>query len=156
MGSGDATPPAGRVHIEVLDRDTCLALLRTVAIGRVAWATPTGHAVVLPVNFVLDDDAVVFKTSHGGKLDIVREGRALSFEADDVEPALQVGWSVLVTGVAEVITDPDRIRRLEGLPLAPWTHLPEPVFVRLPAREVTGRRIPLHPGGVTVERVDDR
>jgi len=138
-----------------LDRGACFELLRTVGIGRIAWATDDGRALVLPVNFVVDGDAVVFKTAHGSKLTAVSEGRPLSFEADDMEPALHVGWSVLITGVAEVVTEPDEIRRLEELPLAPWGRTPKPFFVRLPAGEPTGRRLPLHPGGVTRERVDD-
>ncbi|KWX02514.1 Uncharacterized protein LI90_3557 [Carbonactinospora thermoautotrophica] len=153
MGGGDTASPARDRQFQRLSRQTCFALLRTVAIGRVAWATPTGEVVVVPVNFAVDGEAVVFQTAAGGKLDAVREGRPLSFEADDMEPALQVGWSVLLTGMAEEVTAPDQVRRLRELPFAPWANLPDPVFVRLPAREVTGRRIRLHPGGVTVERV---
>ncbi len=136
-------------QMEVLDLDTCLELLRTVVIGRVAWAAEDGHAVVLPVNFVVDGDSVVLRTSEGGKLDAVRHGHRLSFEADDVEPALRVGWSVLITGVAEIVTDADEVRGLQNLPLAPWEPTPKPFFARVQAREVTGRRLPLHPGGVT-------
>jgi uncharacterized protein len=62
------------VLIENLDRATCLALLRTVGIGRVGWATADGRAMILPVNFVVDGDTIVFSTSEGEKLDAVREG----------------------------------------------------------------------------------
>jgi nitroimidazol reductase NimA-like FMN-containing flavoprotein (pyridoxamine 5'-phosphate oxidase superfamily) len=72
-----------------LDRETCLALLATVSIGRVGWATADGRAMILPVNFVVDrgsdGDTIVFSTSEGEKLDAVREGRTLTFEVDDVE-----------------------------------------------------------------------
>jgi nitroimidazol reductase NimA-like FMN-containing flavoprotein (pyridoxamine 5'-phosphate oxidase superfamily) len=144
--------PGNDDQMEVLDRRTSLELLGTVGIGRLAWAAENGHAVVVPVNFVVEGDSVIFRTSEGSKLDAIREGHLLSFEADDVEPALHVGWSVLVTGVAEIITDPDELRRLEELPLAPWAMTPKPFLVRIRAGEVTGRRLPLHPGGVTIER----
>jgi len=140
--------------METLDRQTCFELLRTVVIGRVAWVAEDRHAVVLPVNFVVDDDGVVFRTSEGGKLDAVREGHRLSFEADDVEPALHVGWSVLITGVAEIVSEAEQVRRLEDLDVAPWEPSPKPFFVRVRASEVTGRRLPLHPGGVTIEQQD--
>jgi uncharacterized protein len=104
--------------VEVLDRATCVELLRKVAIGRVAWATVSGDAVVVPVNFVVVDNSVVFRTAEGHKLDAVLEGRRICFEADDVEPALQAGWSVLVQGHPEVVSDPDELRRLELLPLS--------------------------------------
>jgi len=153
LGSGhESLIPDSGGQIQALDRETCFDLLQTVGIGRVAWATESGRVLVLPVNFVVDEDAVVFKTAEGSKLEAVRGGRPLSFEADDVEPALHVGWSVLITGEAEVVTAADQLRRLAELPVAPWDATPKPFLVRLPAHEVTGRRLPLHPGGVTVVR----
>jgi uncharacterized protein len=138
--------------IESLDRDTCLALLPTASIGRVGWVTPEGHAMILPVNFVLDGESIVFSTGEGDKLDAVREGRVLTFEVDAVEPAFQAGWSVLVIGAAEMITSPGQIDRVEQLHLAPWAPLRNRVFIRLPADEVAGRRLPLHPGKITFMR----
>jgi len=141
--------------IENLDRDTCFALLATVSIGRVGWATPEGHAMILPVNFVLDGQTLVFSTCEGDKLDAVREGRVLTFEVDAVEPAFQAGWSVLVVGVAQAITSAEQIHRIERLHLAPWVPLPDRVFVGLPATEIAGRRLPLHPGKITYVRHTD-
>jgi uncharacterized protein len=153
-------PLIGARTIENLDRETCLGLLATVSIGRVGWATPQGRAMILPVNFVLDSDtdgvSIVFSTSAGDKLDAVRDGRVITFEVDDVELAVQAGWSVLVMGRAEVITDPAQVHRVEQLRLAPWVCLPDRVFVRIPATEVTGRRLPLHPGKISVIRQADR
>ena len=138
--------------IDSLDQNTCLALLATVSIGRVGWATQDGHAMILPVNFVLDGKTVVFSSGEGDKLDAIRQGRTITFEADAVELALQAGWSVLVIGTAEVITDPAEIHRIDQLHLLPWVSLPERVFVRLLAAEMTGRRLPLHPGEITIVR----
>jgi nitroimidazol reductase NimA-like FMN-containing flavoprotein (pyridoxamine 5'-phosphate oxidase superfamily) len=148
----DASMADDDKHARSLRRDTCFDLLRTVGVGRVAWATDAGEAVVLPVNFVVDEDAIVFRTAEGGKLDAVREGRPISFEADDVEPALHVGWSVLMIGQAEVVVAAEEVGRLDQLPLAPWERTPKQVFVRLRADTMTGRRLPLHPGGVTFLR----
>jgi len=121
--------PAG--HIETLDREACLVLLPTVVIGRVAWAASSDDLRVVPVNFVLDGDSIVFRTTRGGKLDAVQHGVTLTFEVDDVEPALRVGWSVVLSGRAEVVTDRGQIRHLEQLAGAPWPAMTEPVFVRL-------------------------
>ncbi|WP_344949110.1 pyridoxamine 5'-phosphate oxidase family protein [Actinomadura miaoliensis] len=141
--------------IQVLDRQTCLALLRGVPIGRVAWADDDGRVTVLPVNFVMDGDTVVFRTAEGAKLAAVARERPMIFEADDVEPALKVGWSVLAEGPATIITDADEQRWLETLGLAPWVTDARPYFVRIAARHVTGRRLPLHPGGVHVEHMGE-
>jgi hypothetical protein len=142
--------PADRERaIEVLHRDTCLELLATANIGRVGWVTPTGHAMIVPVNYVLDGQAVVFSTGEGDKLDAVRDDRALAFEVDALEPALHVGWSVVVIGAAEVITSLAEIHHIERLPLAPWAPVLDRVFIRLSTTEITGRRLPLHPGTIT-------
>ncbi|MEV0403140.1 pyridoxamine 5'-phosphate oxidase family protein [Actinoallomurus sp. NPDC050550] len=138
---------------QILDRDTCLGLLRSVVIGRVAWADDDGRVVVLPVNFITDGDAIIFRTSEGGKLSAVREGRYLSFEADDVEPGLRTGWSVLVSGTAQLVTDSAVVDRLEHSTPAPWRPMPKSCFIRLPPDQITGRRLPLQPGGVTHERI---
>jgi uncharacterized protein len=108
--------------------------------------------MILPVNFVLDGETIVFSTGEGDKLAAVREGRMLTFEVDAIEPALQVGWSVVVIGVAEVITSPAHIHRIEQLPLTPWAPLHNRVFIRLHVGEITGRRLPLHPGMITFVR----
>ncbi|MEU6036801.1 pyridoxamine 5'-phosphate oxidase family protein [Actinomadura sp. NPDC047616] len=145
--------PGGQEPIQVLDRETCLVLLGGVPIGRVAWADDRGRVTVLPVNFVLDGDTVVFRSAAGAKLAAVAAGRPITFEADDVEPALKTGWSVVAEGPATIITDADELRRLESLRLAPWAPDPKPDYVRIAIRHVSGRRLPLHPGGVYVEHL---
>lgn len=141
-------------ELETLDPATCLILIRGVQVGRIAWAEDDGAVDVLPVNFVMDADDLVFTTAPGAKLDAVRAGRPLTFEADDLEPALQTAWSVLLTGPAEIVTDPGEVERLRTLPLTPWAHPGPGSFIRLTPRGVTGRRIPLHAGGVTTEHID--
>ena len=90
------------------------------------------------------------------KMDAIQARRPLTLEADDLEPALRTAWSVIATGPAEIVTDPAEIQRLKTLPLAPWVSSPKPFFVRLTPEKITGRRIPLHPGGVTTEHIDPR
>ncbi|WP_064743764.1 pyridoxamine 5'-phosphate oxidase family protein [Actinomadura rifamycini] len=131
-----------------LDEAACMALLHDVPVGRVAWADDDGRVTVLPVNHLVDGDSIVFGTAEGGKLEAVRAGRPLTFEADDLEPALETAWSVLVTGTAEIITDAAEARRVRALSPRPWPHSPTSFLIRLVPRSVTGRRIPLRPGGV--------
>ncbi|HEX4814170.1 MAG TPA: pyridoxamine 5'-phosphate oxidase family protein, partial [Nonomuraea sp.] len=134
---GTRSSSLGR-HIEVLDRDTCLALLAATVVGRVAWSVPGGRLEVLPVNYVLDGDDLVFRTSRD---DRVTTGAPMSFEVDEVEPALHAGWSVLVQGHAEIVEEPGEIRRLEELAGAPWVAFLEPVFIRLRSDDIVGRRL---------------
>ncbi|GGV40746.1 hypothetical protein GCM10010182_76700 [Actinomadura cremea] len=134
-----------------IDETACMSLLGDVPVGRVAWADADGRVTVLPVNHVVDGDSIVFSTAEGGKLEAVRAGRTLTFEADDLEPALETAWSVLITGTAEIITDAAEARRVRALALHPWPHSPKSFLVRLTPRSVAGRRIPLRPGGVLWE-----
>jgi nitroimidazol reductase NimA-like FMN-containing flavoprotein (pyridoxamine 5'-phosphate oxidase superfamily) len=138
---------------QMLDRDTCLCLLRSVEVGRVAWANDDHEAVVLPVTFVLDGEDVMFRTAAGAKLDAVRAGRVISFEADDLEPALEVGWSVLLIGHAALVTETGQ-NPVEHLPL-PWDRRPKPYLIRLHTDRVSGYRLPLQGRGVTHQWEDE-
>jgi hypothetical protein len=61
----------------------------------------------------------------------------LSVEADDVDRVSHTGWSVVVTGRAEVAAERD------DLPLASWGRPNADHLVRVDAELVTGRRIGL-------------
>ena len=50
-----------------LSRDECLELLGAVSVGRIAYATDDGPRV-LPVNYVLEGDSVVFRTVSDGEV----------------------------------------------------------------------------------------
>lgn len=126
--------------IEVLDREACLRLLPTQSVGRVASA-PGGRPVCLPVNFVLDGDRVVFRTAAGTKLDAAVRGAPVAFEVDSLDSVQQAGWSVVVSGVAEEVTDPDEIARLAELPLRPWSVHDKSHWVAVRPESITGRRI---------------
>lgn len=123
-------------ELEVLARGECLELLATASIGRVIF-TDGGLPVVLPVTFILDEDAVVFRTRADSRLATKTSGAVLAFEADDVEPALRVGWSVSVCGQATTGPVSDVLNRR----LHAWAPGTRDVAVRIPLTVVTGRRI---------------
>lgn len=126
--------------IEVLDRGTCVRLMATQPVGRLAVA-PGGRPVCLPVNFVLDDEAVVFRTAAGTKLDAAVRGALVSFEVDSIDPVLQAGWSVVVSGWAEEVLDADEQARLAALPLRPWSAHDKSHWIRVRPESITGRRL---------------
>jgi uncharacterized protein len=129
-----------RTGLEQLDEGECLRLLGHCALGRLAVVLDA-RPVVFPVNFALDGRAVVFRTNEGTKLYAARHG-VVAFECDAVDRVYRTGWSVLVSGDAELVDDPAETARLERLPLAPWSAAPKPVWVRIRPRTITGRRIP--------------
>jgi uncharacterized protein len=128
--------------VEVLDRATCIELLaRHRFVGRLGFVSE-GRPIVLPVNYVFDDDAVVFCTARGTMLDAVVGGADVAFEVDDSVPLHHSGWSVLVRGRAEVVTDPSEMARLRHGPLRPWVKGARANWVRIRLEEISGRRIP--------------
>jgi nitroimidazol reductase NimA-like FMN-containing flavoprotein (pyridoxamine 5'-phosphate oxidase superfamily) len=138
------TMPAhsGDTGIEIIFRDECMRLLATEEVGRVAFVNG-GQADVLPVNYALDGDTVVFTTAPGSKLGAA--GRAsVTFEVDRVDPTTRSGWSVVVHGFAHEVTvldGPGQLEKLRSLPLHPWAGGSRHHLVRITSREVTGRRV---------------
>ena len=124
-----------------LDRQECLRLLAKVPVGRIVH-TRQALPAVLPVNFGLDGDgAVVLRTSAASELARAVDGVVVAFEADEVDAATQSGWSVVVTGAATVVRDPDEHKRLIRTGPRSWAPSPQEVFVRIEPELVTGREL---------------
>ena len=134
--------PIDHAGLEVLPFDSCLRLLAAVSVGRVGFVAD-GEVLVLPVNFVMDGQAVVFRTASGSKLASAEDGSAVAFEADNYDDITQSGWSVLVSGRVEVVEDDAEIDRLSRLGLYSWASaLDRPFWIRIRPNSVTGRRTP--------------
>jgi len=98
-----------------LDRNQCLELLGRAGVGRVVLSVDC-IPVALPVNMSVLDGDVVFSTGAGSKLDAAVGGQVVSVEVDDVDHLYHTGWSVLVTGIAQLLSDPADIERASRLP----------------------------------------
>ena len=131
-----------RTGLEELDRDDCLELLARAPLGRLGVVVG-GRPLVFPVNFTLDGNAIILRTDKGTKLYAARNG-PVAFECDGIDRGYHTGWSVLVLGDAEEVRNPHEVARLERLPLRPWSPGPKPVWLRIRAGSITGRRIPPH------------
>lgn len=129
-----------RNGLEMLDREECLRLLTEVQVGRVGITTEA-MPVVLPVNFVLDGERIVFSSTPGTKLYVAATGAQVAFEADEVDAGSRRGWSVCVTGPATVVEDQGEAARLRGLPLDSWAPPGEEAFIVIEPQVVTGRRV---------------
>ena len=131
-----------------LGREESLDILARSGIGRVTFSVH-GIPTALPVNVALLEGDVVFATDKGSKLDAAVHGQVVSVEADGVDRVYHTGWSVLVTGVAEVLTDPRDVKRVRHLPLEAWAPGPHLFVVRVPSTIVSGRRLAWGPGSDT-------
>jgi len=127
-----------RLGMSVLETRECLELLRSVEIGRLAMNGEFPE--ILPINFVVDHGAIVFRTAPGSKLAALADDHCVSFEADGYDADAGEAWSVVVKGFAAVLRSPhQRFAALE-LPLFPWQAAPKHHFVCIEPVEVTGRR----------------
>jgi len=134
--------PVDHAGLEALPLDRCLDLLASVPVGRVGFCAD-GEVVILPVNHAVAGQNVVFRTAAGSKLSAAEEQEKVSFEADSYDAQARSGWSVLVTGRAEIVYDDAEIGLLSGLGLHPWVSAAEPAFwIRIRPGSITGRRIP--------------
>jgi nitroimidazol reductase NimA-like FMN-containing flavoprotein (pyridoxamine 5'-phosphate oxidase superfamily) len=125
--------------LEELSRQECFALLGTCPVGRVAISRTHAAPLVVPVNFVLDGEVIVFRTAAGTKVDRLRTG-PIGFEVDAVDPFHHAGWSVYVEGPAYEATHWE----VEHLELEPWAPGDKDRWIRLSPAHVSGRRIRSH------------
>ena len=131
----------GGTTLESLSRNRCLELILTVPVGRIGLTIRT-LPVILPVNFALVGEKIVFRTIPGTKLDAAAAGAVVAFEVDCYSPDGTSGWSVLVQGRCSEITDLAESAAMEAIPLRAWA-FDEGVAQRLVCIEtslVTGRR----------------
>lgn len=91
--------------LEVLGRSTCLDLLGTASVGRVALSIDA-LPVVLPVRFSLDGDDVVVSALAGDRIRSALDDSVVALQVEGrSEPADEgIAWSVLVRGSSRVLT----------------------------------------------------
>ncbi|MFE3411207.1 pyridoxamine 5'-phosphate oxidase family protein [Streptomyces mirabilis] len=144
-GSGIDLPPGqGQALLDPqlrdLGPDECRARLSTHGLGRVAVSTPGGPAVV-PVNYEVVDDAIVFRTAPSSA-PAAAVGTDVAFEVDHVDEAMSQGWSVLAVGPARAVTEPEAVRRLaDHAHSKPWAGGERELWVSIRPTQLTGRRI---------------
>jgi nitroimidazol reductase NimA-like FMN-containing flavoprotein (pyridoxamine 5'-phosphate oxidase superfamily) len=131
--------------IEELDEDQCLKLISEGGIGRIAYVGRFGPAV-LPVNYKLQDEAIVFRTAEHGALDEdLRTGIAnahykVAFEIDEIDRAAGRGWSVLVQGPARHIQRAE-LDAARSTGVEPWAPGERELFIQIVPSRITGRRV---------------
>ena len=131
--------------LEPLTKADCWGLLATAQIGRLGLLVDR-RPEVLPINYALDGESVLFRTAEGTVLNQASLS-VVAFEVDRVDETKHAGWSVLVQGVARDISDAidptsERLRRLSLITWAPGIR---PRWYRIHPDKVTGRRLRVTP-----------
>jgi hypothetical protein len=125
--------------LEDLTEEHCEAHLAAGGVGRVIYSTERGP-VALPVNFEFTDGDIVLSTDLA-KADHLEQQAVVGFEIDRVDEAMSEGWSVLVSGSARRVDDPEELVHLASLDLEPWAGGARHALVKITPVTVTGRVI---------------
>jgi nitroimidazol reductase NimA-like FMN-containing flavoprotein (pyridoxamine 5'-phosphate oxidase superfamily) len=133
-------PPVRDARFEQLTDPECRKLLAERHLGRLALVDAEGP-VIFPINYVFDEDSVVFRTDPGTKLDAATDVAPVAFEVDGVDEATRTGWSVVVRGTVAEVSEPDDLERLRTLPLYPWAPGAKARYMRIQPASISGRRI---------------
>lgn len=124
-----------------LGAEECGRLLRAGVVGRVALTTPDGPHIV-PVNYSVVDDTVVFRTTPYSVLGTYGRNAQLAFEVDHFDYEYATGWSVVARGRTDAVLDADEVQRInqEWRP-RPWASGSRNLYLALRWTELSGRRL---------------
>jgi nitroimidazol reductase NimA-like FMN-containing flavoprotein (pyridoxamine 5'-phosphate oxidase superfamily) len=139
-------PPGGGqalLHPQLRDigPEECRTLLSTHGVGRIAVSGSDGRPAIVPVNYDVIDDAIVFRTAPHS-VPAAAVGQEVAFEVDHVDEATSQGWSVLAVGPASAVMEPDAVRGLaRRAHTEPWAGGTRETWVSVRPTRLTGRRI---------------
>lgn len=125
--------------VDILREEECWRLLGEAAVGRLA-VDVAGQPDIYPINYVVDDRTIVFRTAEGTKLASSVLLHRVAFEIDGYLPDERVAWSVIIKGWAREVERATERVEVDQLPLFPWVAFPKPHFIRITPTLVTGRR----------------
>jgi uncharacterized protein len=133
--------PIGEMHtIEPLAEHECWALLAEHKVGRLV-VTVGSQPDIFPVNYTLDDGAIVVRTAEGTKLAAALMGQRVAFEIDHIDENQQLGWSVVVHGEARESRTLPSVMHDKALDLEPWATGEKLRFIHINPLRVTGRQL---------------
>lgn len=127
-------------ELAALSGDECRRLLGHRGVGRVVFVDARGP-VALPVNYVMDQGDIVFRTDSASSILATPATGRVSFEVDEIDPQHRRGWSVLATGTVEHVDDPADLRHVTMLGPTPWASGDRNRYLRLTVHAITGRRL---------------
>ncbi len=133
LDPGQRSPPVE------LSRAECMELLRGTRIARVVLSVNC-IPIALPVNVSVLDEDLVFGTQSSSVLTSSVHGQVVSMEADEIDLESCKGWSVLVTGIAQLVTEFSEIERA-GSRLHTWVGGNNSLLVRVPSTLISGRSL---------------
>jgi hypothetical protein len=122
-----------------MGREEALRLVGEVPFGRIVF-TSEALPAIRPVNHIVDDGCVIIRSHVGTSEGAIHgeriPGIVVAYQADQIDADKGLGWSVVVTGMAQRITDPEDDRRYSDA-LRPWIHQPDDYLIRIVPEMIT-------------------
>jgi nitroimidazol reductase NimA-like FMN-containing flavoprotein (pyridoxamine 5'-phosphate oxidase superfamily) len=122
---------------ELIPYEECRQLLSGERVGRLVIMVD-GRPEIFPVNYGLDGDGILFRSNRGRKLTGALLGEVV-FEVDRINVEARSGWSIVVHGRAQDISQFDGPSLRVQAELS-WTG-PKDALVRISLESLTGRRV---------------
>lgn len=133
-------------QVERLDEAECLRLISAGGLGRLAYSSELGPAV-LPVSYLLDEGTILFRTPLDSPTDeALRTGiegadYKVAFEIDEISRDGQEGWFVFIQGAAHHEDSGDDRASAWAPDVKPSAGRTRLHFLRITPSLITGRRL---------------
>ncbi len=127
-----------RRHAE-LSREESLRLLATVSLGRIVF-TKRALPAVHPVSHIIDGGYLVIRGTAVPATSAAADaagGAVVAYQADSIDKEPFSGWSVVVTGFAQLVSDPPEVARYQRM-LHAWGTGETDCVIRIKPELVTG------------------
>jgi Pyridoxamine 5'-phosphate oxidase len=124
-----------------LTRDESLRMMGSVPFGRVVF-TSRALPAIQPVSHLLVGEQIIIRASLGAAIRsaVHGTGTVVAYQADLIDPAVRIGWSVVVIGRAHrVVSEALAVRYRRSL--RPWIDEEMDEVIAIDADLVTGCRI---------------
>lgn len=131
-----------RRQLIALDADECWQRLRAAPIARIAYVAQ-GRPHVVPVNHTVQEDTIYVRTMSGVQLTNTLEdlGATVAVEADGVDQATHLGWSVLADGAMYPVLDRDMTVELARVARRSWSLVDPGTWLSVRVDRISGRRL---------------
>ncbi|MCZ2402032.1 pyridoxamine 5'-phosphate oxidase family protein [Paenarthrobacter sp. Z7-10] len=128
-----------RPDVEKLEQIECWHLLESHVLARLAVVVD-GHPDIFPVNYVVDNRSVVFRTASGTKFLGALESTPVAMEIDGYDSHTELAWSVVLRGAAREVRRQEELSNASVAYLDPWQGGPKEHVIRVNTLNLSGRR----------------
>jgi Pyridoxamine 5'-phosphate oxidase len=99
----------GRRHMTEITTQEAMRRLGSVGLGRVVF-TSRALPAIQPVTHLIEDGHVIIRTDENMALvnaARAERGTVVAYQADELDPTSHTGWSVVITGLARLVENPE-------------------------------------------------